>query len=78
MVLVERRELIEVWLQQLLTVLDCTLYEPLDSFIEGSNHLLLVLDKLRIIIRTMRVHVAKKKLLFVSYARIVYNIMQSM
>lgn len=65
MVLIERREMIEIFMKELLTVVDFKMYEPLDSFIEGTIHLMLLQDKLRVVVRALRSYIAKKKLHFV-------------
>lgn len=66
MILLERRELIEAFVKETLSVIDFKLYEPLDSFIEGSIHLVLLQDKLRVVVRNLRAYVSKRKMNFVS------------
>jgi len=66
MVLVERREMIEIYLKEVVTTIDFEMYEPLDRFIDGTKNVQRLLEKLSIIKRFFRQKLAKKKLLSVS------------
>eukprot|EP01031_Cornospumella_fuschlensis_P028131 gene28131-33970_t len=64
MVLIERREMIEHFVREVLGVLDFMFYEPLDEFIEGRENVIRVQRKLEVIVRNMRSYIAKKKLFY--------------
>ena len=63
MVLVERREMIEIYLKEVVTTIDFEMYEPLDRFIDGTKNVQRLLEKLSIIKRSFRQKLAKTKLL---------------
>jgi uncharacterized protein YfbU (UPF0304 family) len=67
MILIERREMIESFVKEIVNVIDFTLYEPLDTFIEGTSHLRQLLSCLKIVFRALRSYIAKKKMNFVRF-----------
>lgn len=62
MILVERREMIEYFLKEVINNLDFELYQPLNVFIDAYSHMEVILKKLKIMIRFLRSIIAKKKL----------------
>jgi len=76
MQLVERREMIELFLKELLCTVDYELYEPLSLFIEANRFISILHHKLKIIIKVFRMNVAKKSLnqrLFRFYSKELLN-----
>lgn len=63
MVLVERREMIEAFMKEVVSTIDFELYDPLDKFIEGKKNLQQLSEKLHIIVKFIRSKLVKKKLL---------------
>lgn len=63
MILVERREMIEAYLKDVVNTIDFEMYDPLNHFIDGTKQLQRLLSNLAVIIRFFRLKLAKKKLL---------------
>lgn len=62
MVLLERREGMEEFIQEVVSKIDHELYEPLSVFIDAKENINRLLLKLKVIIRTFRKHMARKNL----------------
>lgn len=62
MVLLERREMVEEFIQEVVAKIDYELYEPLNNFISAKENLKPLFQKLALIVSTIRKHIAKKKL----------------
>lgn len=76
MQLVERREMIEYFLKELLLNVDYELYEPLSQFIDATNFIGGFFNKLKLIIKYFRFNLAKKSLnqrLFRFYSKELLN-----
>ncbi len=66
MILVERREMIESLLKEILNVLDFEIYEPLYTFMDAEPHVLYLSKNVKIITKVLRSQVARKRLTQVS------------
>lgn len=54
--------MVEEFIQEVVSKIDYELYQPLNNFISANENLKVLLDKLAMIITTIRKHIAKKKL----------------
>lgn len=66
MILVERREMIESLLKEILNVLDFEIYEPLYTFMDAEPHVLYLSKNVKIITKVLRSQIARKRLTQVS------------
>eukprot|EP01040_Poterioochromonas_malhamensis_P005636 gene5634-6056_t len=81
MILVERREMIESLLKEILNVLDFEIYEPLYTFMDAEPHVLYLSKNVKIITKVLRSQVARKRLtqrLFRFYSQELLNFMYTM
>jgi hypothetical protein len=81
MVLIERREMIEVFIQDVVNKIDFEVYEPLGDFICAKENMKRLLLKVVIIKRVFRRFIAKKKLnlrLFKFYSKELIKYMYAM
>jgi hypothetical protein len=62
MILVERKEMLDQFLKEIVTQIDFELYEPLNSFIDAKNKWINVKNKIKIICKAIRRYQIKKKL----------------
>lgn len=62
MVLVERRELIEGVLKEILAILDFEIYDELLEFMDAEQHLKVITKNINRIVKFMRSIMAKKRL----------------
>lgn len=62
MILLERREMVEEFIQEVVSKIDYEVYEPLSNFINAKENMKILLDKLSLIINVIRKFIAKKKL----------------
>ena len=67
MILLERREIMEEFIQEVIMKIDFELYEPLNIFIHAKENMKRLLIKVAIVKKTFRKFIAKKKLNLVSF-----------
>lgn len=62
MILVERREMIEVLLKEIMNVLDFEAYAPLSEFMGAATHINFLIRKVDMMAKLMRSNLAKRRL----------------
>lgn len=67
MLLVERREMIEAFLKEIVSNVDYEYYPALSSFLEAQEHITIVRQKVTRIVKFLRTLLAKKSLHLVSF-----------